>query len=81
MDLLKFINEYAQNVSLVAGLIFILVGGKLRWWVWGYQLTEAQAAILAMKVERDEWKTVAMSGLRSTEKAVGMASTALTPKA
>lgn len=38
-----------QQSPLIATLVFIIIGGYKRWWVWGYQLKE-------MTADRDEWK-------------------------
>jgi hypothetical protein len=39
--------------GLVFVAVLILYGGAKRYWVWGYQLREAQS-------ERDEWKAMAL---------------------
>ncbi len=49
----KAIAELLQKLTFTAALVFILIGGYFRWWVWGHQLNECESRW----VKRDaEWK-------------------------
>jgi hypothetical protein len=41
--------------------VIVIITGLRRDWVWGYQLKEAEDDLDAMRRERDEWKTLALS--------------------
>jgi hypothetical protein len=71
-DLLTFATAL-KDVAFSTALIILLYGGAKRWWVFGYQLTEAQAREDACKVEyqarldaaqhrEDQWKELALNG-------------------
>jgi len=62
------ILKYAQSITVGSMLIFILLGGYKRWWVWGYQLVD-------MKKDRDEWKELALRGYIFAERAIHLAAT------
>lgn len=64
----------SDKISLLAALFFILYGGWRRWWVWGYQLVDAQESLREMKQERDEWRRLAFESSASTAEAVQAAS-------
>lgn len=66
----SLVQKLYDQAPLVGFLAFILYAGYKRWWVWGYQLNDANLAIAAMKAERDEWKDVAIKGAHSTAVAV-----------
>lgn len=55
---------------LVALLVLILVGGYKKWWVWGYQLAEAQKALAEMKAERDKVWEVTWHAFENSRRAV-----------
>lgn len=46
------IADFLQRAGIVGLLVFVLVGGARRLWVWGYQLEE-------MRVERDHYRDIA----------------------
>ncbi len=64
------IQKLWEEAPLIGFLAFILVAGYKKWWVWGYQLTEAQAALLVMKAERDKFFDLAWRGMESSRTAV-----------
>jgi hypothetical protein len=64
------IDSLWNDAPLVAVLAFILLGGYRRWWVWGYQLTDAKEALDAMTAERDKWVQLAWKSADSTRTAV-----------
>ena len=59
--------EAAQNLTIISGLILVLIGGKRRWWVWGYQLTEMRADLKEQladeRAEKEEWKQLALRNI------------------
>lgn len=46
------VADFLQKAGIVGLLVFILIGGARRVWVWGYQLEE-------MTAERDRYRTLA----------------------
>lgn len=75
---IKDIFDIGSNVTLVSGLIFVLVGGYRRWWVWGDQYRELKADMLKQldeartdlraqltdeRTEKQEWKSLALRNL------------------
>ena len=69
--------EKASHLGLATLLIIILVGGFRKWWVYGWQLTEAQAKcaeqLAASAIREEDWKALALGGNRVADKAVGLA--------
>jgi hypothetical protein len=66
--------EYGGRITVTVGLLVILVGGKWKWWRWGYQfeelradtterLNEAKAREAEAKAETAEWKAIALRNL------------------
>lgn len=55
------VSEWVRNLTLTGALIFILIGGHRKWWVWGYQLRELRQdfenTLADCRKDRDEWKT------------------------
>lgn len=62
-----------RNLTLLGGAIAILVLGVKRVWVWGYQLTEEQAAHERTRRERDQWIEIARTGAYTVKNAVDLA--------
>ena len=60
------ISDFLQKAGVVGLLIFILVGGSRRIWVWGYQLTEMQA-------DRDRWRDLALKVMGQVDRTAGVA--------
>lgn len=64
---LKDILDLGSNLSVVVGLILVLVGGRLKWWVWGYQYeqlrTDMREQIAEERAETHEWKALALRNL------------------
>lgn len=60
------IADFLQRAGIVGLLVFILVGGARRLWVWGYQLTE-------MTAERDHYRAIAERALGQSERTVNVA--------
>jgi hypothetical protein len=56
------IADFLQRAGVVGLLVFILVGGARKIWVWGYQLVEMQA-------DRDRWRDLALNLLGQTKRA------------
>ena len=64
------ILDLAQKLSglgLTTVLILILLGGRFKYWVWGYQLIESEARnerlLAEAKAETKEWKALALRNL------------------
>lgn len=63
------IAEKLSGAGLATLLVFILIGGQKKIWVWGYQLEE-------MRAERDWWRTTASRATSFADRAVDL----VTPK-
>jgi hypothetical protein len=70
-----------EQVTIISLLLFIGIAGFKRYWVWGYQLAEAQLATEEAKEEADEWKGIALEQWRTTGKAVAVAETVVKEQA
>jgi hypothetical protein len=82
-DILSIASAF-KDVAFSTALIILLYGGAKRWWVFGYQLTEAQAREDACKAEyqarldaamkrEDQWKELALNGGYIARQAVEIA--------
>lgn len=57
------------------GLVFLIAwGGFTRRWVWGWTYVELLGRLASMEKERDEWKHLSVTLMRSTRQAVEVAS-------
>ena len=56
------------------GIVFLIAwGGFTRRWVWGWTYIELLGRLSAMEKERDEWKNLSITLMRSTRHAVEVA--------
>lgn len=73
-----------KDVALSTLLLIVLYGGFKKWWVFGYQLTQAEAREMKCQAEyekrlegaqlrEDEWKQVALNGGYLAKQAVDLA--------
>jgi hypothetical protein len=66
VDLFELASKLS-GAGLATLLIFILVGGWKRMWVWGYQLeqlrTDMKEQLLDERAEKQEWKSLALRNL------------------
>ena len=71
---LKAALALVRDITLAGGLVFILWGGYRKWWVWGYQLSDAREDAAAerkraderekeLKAEIKEWKETTMRNI------------------
>ncbi len=63
-----------KDGGTLALLVVVLVGGWKQWWVFGWSFKD-------MKIERDEWRILALKGTSIAHQAVTMASSAATTPA
>lgn len=63
------IVSLASDAGIIGLLIYVLLGGARKWWVWGWTYEEAIR-------DRDEWKDLALSGTDLAERAVSLAAVA-----
>lgn len=68
VDNLTILGISAKDITLVGSLVFILLGGYRKWWVWGYQLTDEKTAHAKTEARLNEWIAIAWSITRATEK-------------
>ena len=63
---------YARDIGIIGLLIFIILGGQRRWWVFGWihdqQLAQCDARIEEMKSDVQEWKQLALQGTALAER-------------
>lgn len=57
-------------------LMIILWAGHKRYWVWGYQLDEAERRAQQWQTRADTWQDLAWKGTHAAEQAVDLMSTA-----
>ncbi len=65
MDAAEIIQT-VRDAGVTGLLVFALIGGFRRWWVFGWQHNEVVK-------ERDEWKRLALHGTNLSEKTVEVA--------
>lgn len=63
-----------ERITLVSVLIGIIYAGARKWWVWGYQLEDAEKRRIADKQESDDraarWEAIALKALNVGEHVV-----------
>lgn len=69
MDLVQ-VTRVVSDLGLVGLLLVILFGGIKQWWVFGWTYDQARR-------ERDEWKTMALSGTTLAEGGLTLAERAV----
>jgi hypothetical protein len=78
VDLFELASKLS-GAGLATLLIFILVGGWKRMWVWGYQLeqlrTDMKEQLLDERAEKQEWKSLALRNLEVAKVLVASAPT------
>lgn len=65
------IADFLQRAGVVGLLVFILVGGARRVWVWGYQLDD-------MRADRDHYRAIAERALGQVDRTADMADRSVT---
>lgn len=69
--------ELIRDGGSIAVMAFFLWGSYKRWWVWGHQVQELaklqEKRIEDLQEERNEWRTLALSGTALADRAVGLA--------
>jgi hypothetical protein len=60
------ILQAIRDAGVTGLLVFALIGGFRKWWVFGWQYTETAR-------ERDEWKRLALGGTELSERAIQVA--------
>lgn len=60
------IADFLGKTGVVGLLVFILVGGARKVWVFGYQLVE-------MRQDRDQWRDLALKLLGQVDRTAGVA--------
>lgn len=60
------IADFLQKAGVVGLLVFILVGGSRKLWVFGYQLAE-------MTADRDRWRDLALHAMSQVDRTTGVA--------
>ena len=77
MEWLEVVNGPGGALGL---LLLILAGGVRGWWVFGRELTHLneryEATVLDLRMDRDEWKRIALAGTDLAQKAVSAAENA-----
>jgi hypothetical protein len=60
------VADFLQKAGVVGLLVFILIGGAKKVWVFGYQLVEMQS-------DRDRWRDLALKLLGQVDRTAGVA--------
>lgn len=75
------LSEKLSGAGLAVLLILVLVGGYRKWWVWGWQLTEAEVRHEkekeVYKEREQEWKNIARPSVHAAEGAANLAESAV----
>jgi hypothetical protein len=58
--------DFLQRAGILGLLVFILVSGARKVWVWGFQLEE-------MRVDRDRWRDIALRSMGHANRSVDVA--------
>lgn len=64
------IFDYIQAGGIIAMLVFILIGGARRWWVFGWQYKELYDKYEKVEQSNATWMQLALRGVNVTEKIV-----------
>lgn len=62
--------DWLQRAGVVGLLVFILLGGARKLWVFGYQLDE-------MRADRDLWREIALKGIAHAGRSVDVGTKAV----
>lgn len=76
-DLLERAFELlGKSPALILAALFIY-GGWKRWWVWGYQLADAERAMEKCEAEAERWREVAYTGRNTLKDSVAVSEKAV----
>lgn len=64
------VADWLQRAGVVGLLVFILLGGARKLWVFGYQLDE-------MRTDRDLWREIALKGIAHAGRSVDVGTKAV----
>ena len=67
-DALRWISQG----GILGVLVFILLGGYKKWWVWGWIYEDAEERATKAEKERDDWRDIALTGTSVAEKTVDL---------
>lgn len=59
-----------RDITVSGALVFILVGGYRKWWVWGWQLEEEKQRLIEAKKDGKYWQDFSFSQLEQTGQAI-----------
>lgn len=64
--------KWVSQGGILGVLVFILVGGYKKWWVWGWIYQDAEERAAKAEKERDDWRDIALTGTSVAEKTVDL---------
>lgn len=69
------IFDWIQSGGVIGLLVFVLVGGARKWWVFGWQYRDQQDRCEKIEQSNAMWMQLALRGVNVTEKLVENAPT------
>lgn len=70
------IFDYIQSGGIIAVLVFVIIGGAKRWWVFGWQYKELLERCEKVQTSNEVWMNLALRGVNVTERIIGNTSSA-----
>jgi hypothetical protein len=71
--------DWIQSGGIIGLLLFILVGGARKWWVFGWQYKDLDERLEKIEQSNTMWMQLALRGVNVTEKLVDASSHTPTP--
>lgn len=63
--------DWIQSGGIIGVLVFVILGGARRWWVFGWQYRDLQERCEKIETSNAMWMQLALRGVNVTEKLVG----------
>lgn len=66
----KSVFDWIQSGGIIGLLVFILVGGQRRWWVFGWQYKDSEERRIKVEESNVMWMQLALRGANVTEQII-----------
>lgn len=64
------IFDWIQSGGIIGLLLFVLIGGARKWWVFGWQYNDLQERCKKIEESNAMWMQLALRGVNVTEKII-----------